>query len=460
MTIKQLWRKICFIGITEDQEFSRRDVVLLNKLAFIAAFSMIPILPFEILMNGWQLVPFEFLIIFLCSITLILSHFKRYLFAKIYFFFIAVVFIMIMAIAVGPGSGNHLFLIPAFIAPAMLLKDIRLILSLSIIAFLAFIAILLLQKEITPLIELDIELKEKFSIIFYTVVFVIIFFQIYYFKDINLRFQDLVLKKNELIEEKNKEIVDSINYAQRIQSSYLPNREILSQFFEKSFLFFKPKDIVSGDFYWFYNEKTEGSFSDEKLIVAADCTGHGVPGAIMSVICANALNDVVDTRGERNTGKILDQVRDNVVSILKTKGDEGQKDGMDVALLKVNKKTGVCQFSGAHNPLWILRSGAKEFEVIKGDKQPVGSYSHPKPFTTHEVQLVKGDRVYIFSDGLQDQFGGEKGKKFKAANMKALFTSLEDTNVTEQKTIIEQAFDKWKGDLEQVDDVVLIAFEF
>jgi serine phosphatase RsbU (regulator of sigma subunit) len=287
----------------------------------------------------------------------------------------------------------------------------------------------------------------------------LVFFQIYYFKDINVRFQSLLESKNDLIAEKNKEIVDSINYAKRIQDAYLPSQEVLSETFPYSFLFFEPKDIVSGDFYWFYTPKEENSISDFSFVIAADCTGHGVPGAIMSVICCNALNDVVVKGKEYDTGKILDKVRENVVSILKTKGEDSRKDGMDVALLKINRKTRDIQYSGAHNPLWILRNDAKEIEIIKANKQPLVSFENAKPFTSHVISLNEDDKLYIFSDGFQDQFGGEKGKKFKAVNIKNIILSHRNKTMNEQQIELREAFHSWKGDLEQVDDVVMIGLK-
>lgn len=461
MSLKELWHKITFIGIEDDQEFSHREVVLLNKIVLIGCLLFLPVVPLEVFLNGWKLVPYEILMFAACGITFFFNYKKWYEFAKIYFFFVIVGFIWFLGIAVGHGSGNEVTFFAVIIAPSMLLKNKNLIILLTIIAAASLVSLKFVQEAIPPTMDVPLSVREKFVTIFQVLISVIIFFQIYYFKGVNLKFQNIVLKKNEVIEEKNKEIVDSINYAKHIQSSYLPPKVVLSRFFEKSFLFFEPKDIISGDFYWFYNEKIEDKYSDEKFIVAADCTGHGVPGAIMSVICANALNDTIVTRKERDTGKILDMVRNNVVNILKGKDEqESRKDGMDVALVKINKATGDCQYSGAHNPLWVLRKDAEEFEVIKADKQPVGAYQNSQPFSSHDFKLSTGDRFYIFSDGFQDQFGGEKGKKFKVANMKRLFTSLKSKSMQDQKAIVSESFVKWKGDLEQVDDVVLIGIEF
>lgn len=287
---------------------------------------------------------------------------------------------------------------------------------------------------------------------------------------------DKISEQKDIIEEKNKEIVDSINYAQRIQSAYLPPEETFHKIFKNGFVYFQPKDLVSGDFYWFYGQNNEKG-EKEVFVAAADCTGHGVPGALMSVICCNAMNETVITRQIQDTGKILDTTRDIVKKSLKSSDNSQYKDGMDISLCKINLVTRKVEFSGANNPLWIITS-AKEIQgatprryddhpnilwEVKGDKQPIGLYEHEKPFTTHHLSLSEGDKIYMFSDGYQDQFGGEDisdskkgGKKFKSANFKKLLVSLFEHPMGQQKEELHNTFVQWKGDLEQIDDVCVI----
>lgn len=247
------------------------------------------------------------------------------------------------------------------------------------------------------------------------------------------------------VEEKNKEITDSINYAKRIQTAILPPHKIIKEMLPDSFVLYKPKDIVAGDFYWLEKK------GETVLFAACDCTGHGVPGAMVSVICNNGLNRSVREYNLIEPGKILDKTREIVIQEFE-KSEEEVKDGMDVSLLAFNGRT--IKWSGANNPLWIIRGG----EIIewKADKQPIGKYANSKPFTTHEIEIHKGDMVYIFTDGLQDQFGGEKGKKFKASKLKELLLSVQDKSMDEQKQIVEQTFESWRGGLEQNDDVCII----
>jgi serine phosphatase RsbU (regulator of sigma subunit)/Tfp pilus assembly protein PilF len=256
-------------------------------------------------------------------------------------------------------------------------------------------------------------------------------------------------KSNLQLEEKNKEITDSIKYAKRIQSAILPPDKLVKEYLKKSFILYKPKDIVAGDFYWLEHK------ADKVLFAAADCTGHGVPGAMVSVVCNNALNRSVREHGLTDPGEILDKTREIVIAEFE-KSDEDVKDGMDIALcsLEGNK----LQYAGAHNPLWVIRNG--EIIEIKANKQPIGKFDNPEPYTTRLLELEKGDSIYIFSDGYVDQFGGEKGKKFKSNAFRELLLSVQDESMEEQKSILDVTFENWRGDLEQIDDVCVIGVKF
>ena len=258
--------------------------------------------------------------------------------------------------------------------------------------------------------------------------------------------QKLIIENQKhIVEEKNQEITDSIQYAKRIQNAILPPNKIVEEALPNSFILYKPKDIVAGDFYWLEHQK------DQVLFAAADCTGHGVPGAMVSVICNNALNRSVREHKLTAPGEILNKTREIVIQEFE-KSDEEVQDGMDIALCSLSEKK--LQYAGAHNPLWIIRNN--EILETKANKQPIGQFDNPQPYTTHTFDLQKGDTIYIFSDGYVDQFGGEKGKKFKAKAFKDLLISIQNQKMEEQKMIIDNAFETWKGDLEQIDDVCVI----
>lgn len=256
--------------------------------------------------------------------------------------------------------------------------------------------------------------------------------------------------KNLIIEEKNKNITDSINYAKRIQLAIFPRPEEIAHLIPDSFVLYKPKDIVSGDFYWFAKN------GDKTFVAAVDCTGHGVPGAFMSMIGNTLLNEIVIEKKVSQPSEILFLLREGIIKSLKQTGAEGEsKDGMDIAFCAIDSKTNVLEFSGGNNPLWLF-SGSS-FVEIKGDKQPIGIYQDiSKPFTNHRIQLKPSDRFYLFTDGYADQFGGEKGKKFKYAQLKELLLSLNGKSMNDQKRILEKTVDNWKGNLEQVDDICIV----
>ncbi|MBK9191300.1 MAG: SpoIIE family protein phosphatase [Crocinitomicaceae bacterium] len=266
-----------------------------------------------------------------------------------------------------------------------------------------------------------------------------------------------------LVEEKNKEILDSINYAKRIQKAILPQDKLFNAALPDSFVLYKPKDIVAGDFYWMEETK------NQILFAAADCTGHGVPGALVSVVCHNALNRAVREYGLTDPGKILDKTREIVIAEFE-KSDDDVKDGMDISLVAIPTPTGSVgagrdlrlqsplqiQWAGANNPLWVVKKDSTIILEIKPDKQPIGKYAEAKPFTTHEIDLEKGDTFYIFTDGFADQFGGDRGKKFKASSMKELILTIQNLSMSEQKERLNESFEVWRGTLEQIDDVSVI----
>jgi len=266
------------------------------------------------------------------------------------------------------------------------------------------------------------------------------------------RTAEVVQKSNEL-EKKNKDIMDSIRYAKRIQTAVLPP-EIP---FDNTFVFFRPKDIVSGDFYWLEH------IGDLEMIAAVDCTGHGVPGAFLSILGHSMLTKIVREYGILEPAKILDQLDEEIIKALHQKNVKGERvvnDGMDLALICYNKKTNVLEFAGGYNPLIMIRNG--ELEEIKADRFPIGmtTIHTDKKFTNHEIKVQKGDSFYIFSDGYADQFGGEDGRKFRKKNMKDLLLSIQDIPMKNQGAKLEEHILDWMKNHDQIDDMVFIGRSF
>lgn len=271
----------------------------------------------------------------------------------------------------------------------------------------------------------------------------------------------IVEHQKELVQEKQKEIIDSITYAKRLQQAILPPQHFISEHLPDNFVFYHPKDIVAGDFYWMHVE------GDLVFIAAADSTGHGVPGAMVSIVCSNALEKAVNEFRLTDTGKILDKTTDLVLDTFAKSGEE-IKDGMDISLLCFNKKTKHISWSGAHNQLWYIRSNENAVTVVtepvevievKADKQPIGKSDHRKDFTTHHINYQEGIIFYLMTDGYPDQFGGPKGKKFKYKQLEELLLSNSTKGLNEQKEILSREFENWKGELEQVDDVTIIGIK-
>jgi serine phosphatase RsbU (regulator of sigma subunit) len=266
-----------------------------------------------------------------------------------------------------------------------------------------------------------------------------------------VRQKDEIVSKNVVLEYQKKEIEDSIRYARRIQSAVIPSEKVCHDIFPESFIIFKPLNIVSGDFYWI-------SRVEKRIIfAAADCTGHGVPGAFMSMLGVAFLNEIVNKDNITAPDMILNHLRDKVIDALQQHGVSGEtRDGMDIALVSIDREVNKLEYAGAYNPLIMIRNG----EIIEScpDKMPIGIYENMKVFSNHEITIKNGDVFYMFSDGYEDQFGGPEGKKFKSKKLKQLLLDIHKYSMETQKEILEKTFEEWKGDLPQIDDVVIAGF--
>lgn len=262
--------------------------------------------------------------------------------------------------------------------------------------------------------------------------------------------KEIELQKR-IVDERNREITESITYARSIQNAILPPQKLFNDHFSDFFILYRPKDIVAGDFYWF--EKTDNRI----YFTAADCTGHGVPGAMVSVMCSNALSKVVKEKIKKSPAEILDAV---VLELEEqfSKSERVVQDGMDLAFCCFDTINGSLQYAGANNPLYLVSNAT--LTEIKGDAQPVGSFSERKQFTNHTINLQAGDCIYIFTDGFADQFGGPNGKKFKSRAFRELILENAGKSMDEQCRLLESAFIKWQGQHEQVDDVCMIGIRF
>lgn len=260
-------------------------------------------------------------------------------------------------------------------------------------------------------------------------------------------------EKNKNLQQQNEDIIDSIQYAQKIQSAMLPSTKRITESLSDGFVLYLPKDLVSGDFYWYYK------INNKLFVAAADCTGHGVPGALMSVMGNSVFKDVVEKRGIETPSEILKALDVGINNLLQKEDDyDVMSDGMDVSLAMINLENNILTFSGAMRPLWIVRSG--ELIELKGNRFPIGYfYGVEKNFTDVEVQLQKDDYLYLFSDGYADQFGGVKNKKFNSKKLKELLVSINNLSGEEQAGFLEYALKNWRQEVEQTDDVCIVGLK-
>lgn len=265
---------------------------------------------------------------------------------------------------------------------------------------------------------------------------------------VNERTKELKIR-NEEITLKNREITDNVNYAKRIQSAILPGINLIQKTLAQSFVLYLPKDIVSGDFYSFFVQ------GNHVILVAADCTGHGVTGAFLSVIGSSLLHQIIHEKKITEPAKILDSLNEEMILALRQRENESN-DGMDVSVCTLDLEKNELQYAGANRPLWFIRNN--EVIVYAPDKFPVGGLQilHDHSFTNHSIQLKKEDALYIFSDGYADQFGGAKGKKLMSKTFKEILLSLQYMNLRDQEIYLKDYFQSWKGNNEQVDDVLVI----
>ena len=454
--MNKLWRKISFYGLEHlsrhDAIFNYRRNILINRISSLISCILIVYLPIEILFYGTKLIGLIAIQGVLMLGPLLLHKKRWYTFSRHYFLGMCLFMVGSMILITPKGAGHEYFMIPTSMIGVLFLRRKWHPLGFMISTLIFFYIFNGLRDVVDPMVEASPEQLKFFGNIFIAMVFFMSFIIVMYFRINNKSYERIINKQkselehsNKLISEKSQEITDSITYAKRIQAAILPCPDMIKEALKNAFILYKPKDIVAGDFYWMQCVK------EKVIFAAADCTGHGVPGAMVSVICNNALNRSVREYGLTEPGKLLDRTRKIVISEF-----NDVKDGMDIALcsLEGNK----LQYAGAYNPLWIVRNG--EIIETKPDKQPVGRFRESKPYTTHTFELEKGDTIYIFSDGYVDQFGGPKEKKFRAKSFRELLLNNQHKSMEEQHDVLDKTFEDWKGDLEQIDDVCVIGLRY
>jgi serine phosphatase RsbU (regulator of sigma subunit) len=458
--LNKIWAKISNNGIPlELDENEKKRIRILNIILSIIIVLSLFFLIIDLYHQVYEGVAITLVTIFTCLCILFLIYKKKHTLSKWLSIVFIISYVSLLTVLTGKNTGTIIYLIPGVLFPTIIFHNKKTIIVLSTFIIGLFCTLFWLTQSIGPFIELTDEVKVIYRFSGMLGVIITSFLMIWYFRNLNDSYENIIVEKNESLitsndkvnlqklklEIKNKEITDSINYARRIQQAILPPESKINNHLKNNFILYLPKDIVAGDFYWLEAKE------DRVLFAAADCTGHGVPGAMVSVVCNNALNRSVREYDLTDPGKILDKTREIVIQEFE-KSDEQVRDGMDIAICSlIGDKL---EYAGAHNPLWIVRNGV--LLETKAHKQPIGQFDNLRPYTTHSFVLEKGDTVYIFSDGYPDQFGGEKGKKYKTANFKKFLLTIQENSMEKQLILLSDEFKKWRGSMQQIDDVCVI----
>lgn len=382
-------------------------------------------------------------------ITFFLIRKKKY--SQAFFFHISCGFLYFIegTLTYGLQTNLHFYLLVMCMISAVMFdhrRTIRGFIAFAILSFFGLITWLHFHKPFITVLEQSEIVQNTIGNVNLLLLFIIASLIILFFKEEMLKSQKRITEQKNLIEEKNKDILDSIQYAQRIQSALLPGKSTMQLLFPDSFLYFQPKDIVSGDFYWiFQNEQY-------RFVAVGDCTGHGVPGALMSVLGINLLHEIVENKGVLQPSEILNELRSGIIAAFDKEGKSSEyKDGMDISILRIDRKSNSYVFAAANNSVYHI--SGQELKERNANRQPVG-YSHDlKPFTEEEFSYQPGDLLVLFTDGFADQFGGPKNKKFRYKPFKDLLLTYQQEN---PEAILSSSFNSWKGNLEQVDDVCVL----
>lgn len=441
------------VSIVNDDNLNRK-IRISNLISLITIITMIGYIPIAVIYKMSDIIVLNALFLVFTFICIYLHRMKKHDGAFYITSWFGLIYFVSGTIFYGLVSNLHFFLlIMCLIAIALFKSNIalRIFIGLSVASFF-FLLIFMKDKE--GIISFTVEMQKAQAVIsvvnlFLLFIITILFFV--FFRRENLLFQKAIMQQKAIIEEKQKEILDSINYAKRIQFSLLAGDSLLQHHLHEHFIVFNPKDVVSGDFYW-GTALEDGSF----IYITADCTGHGVPGAFMSLLNISKLSQIVNENKITKPDLILNQVRLEIIQALNAEGvKEESKDGMDAVLCKLDIKNMKLEYASANNPFYIIRNN--ELLTCKADKMPVGKgHDDSVLFTYNQIALHKNDMIYTFTDGYADQFGGPKGKKFKYKQLEEVLLSIHHLPMTDQKSILNQKFISWKGNLEQVDDVLII----
>ena len=446
--LKDFWKKISNRGVTEDLDFNIKNKIRIFNSSIFVIGSIYLFYTFVGWLRGHHLAAFlTFLSWGISAFCLYLMSKRKYEFAYHVTMILGILFLFTFSLLYENSNLTYVFFLFIPVAAIVLFDNFTICFIYFIITAIAVLSAKIFFLNYTPYYPSD-EINKYLGFLNIFLTSALLYLAVRMFKYENLIYSKEINEQRKLLEEKNKDITDSIQYAKRIQSALMASDNLLKKNLPEYFVLYKPKDIVSGDFYW------ANLSNDRFLLAVCDCTGHGVPGAFMSLLGISFLNEITKEKKITQPDLVFNSLRENIIKALNPEGNEDGKDGMDAVLCSFDFQKNEMLFSCANNPIWLFRNN--EWMEYNPDKFPVGIQGELKPFTLHSVQLQKGDLIYFFTDGYADQFGGEKGKKFKYKNIQELLSLHRGKSMEHQKIILNNTIEKWKGNMEQVDDILII----
>ncbi|WP_343748258.1 SpoIIE family protein phosphatase [Fluviicola sp.] len=423
-----------------------RKIRISNLIALLVVAVMICYTPMYVYFEQPVGITINGLFFFSGLLTFFLIHQKHFLAAFFLHVCSGFLYFTITTFVYGTASNLHFFMLVICMVSVVVFNNQQLIRFFVTLAIVSFFSLVIWFHFHEPLLKIPKQTETMEALlgnINLLLLFLICSLFILFFKGEMIGSHKRITEQKNLIEEKNRDLTDSIRYALRIQNAMLPGREVIRNIFPDYFLFFQPKDIVSGDFYWVFENE------DYQFLAVGDCTGHGVPGCMMSVLGINLLTEIVENKQISQPDAILNELRNGILLAFDKDGKNADhQDGMDIAVIRINRKVKTYSFAGANNDMYHL-SGT-HLQERRADKQPVGFSHQSKPFTQQDFSYEDGDILILFTDGFADQFGGPKNKKFRYKSFQELLVEYRNRDL---ERALENTFHSWKKDLEQVDDV-------
>ena len=449
--LKNLLFFIKDFGVFHDTPLSQiRSIRLLTYISFTAVFTALFYSILFLFLGETVPAVLDLMLVILFIPSMVLIRFKIHHLAKYLLIINANVAILLVIVVYGQQYRNELFYIVSSVLGIILFREKKHGLISFILAISFFLFTKIYLRNVQAIHPTEESLTYPLAVIGLISICIIVCLLILYIKNETLDYEGKIISALNNLDEKKNYILDSLNYAASIQMAVFGSKSQILKHFKEGFILFKPKDIVSGDFYWF------GSVEDEKIIVSADCTGHGVPAALMTIMGNDLLNEIVLQDKIIHPDKILEELDRKIINGLSNENGVERQDGMDMSIVTINAKKQHLYFAGAKNPLYIIYKN--EIDTIKGSFFPIGSnqYNTKKQFDLHEIRYKKETKIYLFSDGFQDQFGGKLGKKFMKKRFRELIYETRGESMQEQRKILVNEFYAWKNEEDQTDDVIVI----